>query len=108
MDQGVSNSRRQAYMKTEFDRLYGWLGNIYRTQPEEIDCSALYEALARFVDLRISGEDAARILPLVQQHLDQCPNCYDLYDALKAVAQKEVEGRLLEVSPPWEQPGWPG
>ncbi len=93
-------------MKTERDRLRAWIERIYRTEPEEIDCAALYDAIARFVELGVSGQDAASLLPLVQQHLDQCPNCYDLYDALKAVVEMEFTGCLMEVGPPWEQPDW--
>jgi len=95
-------------MTPELQQLYQWIRRIYKTQPQEVDCDALYEVLAHFVDLKISGEDVARLLPLVQQHLDQCPNCYELYEALEAVVRTEVEGRLLEVSPPWVQPDWPG
>ncbi len=73
------------------------LDKIYNTQDEEIDCGELYDAVARFVDMEISGADAAAILPLVHQHLGECPPCYDLYDALHAIAELEAEGRLDEI-----------
>lgn len=95
-------------MSTSVDRLLEWLHRIYTTQLEEIDCDTLHDALARFVDLEISGQDAARLLPLVRQHLDQCPNCDEIYEVLLAVTQLEAQGHLMDVPPPWEQPDWPG
>jgi predicted anti-sigma-YlaC factor YlaD len=79
------------------DQFKQWLQRVYKTQDEEIDCQALYEGIAQFVDRQVSGEDAARILPLVRQHLDRCPECYDLYDALRAIAELEATGRLDEI-----------
>ncbi len=73
------------------------LNKIYNTEDEEIDCGAVYDAVARFVDMEISGADAAAMLPLVHQHLEECPPCYDLYDALHAIAELEAEGRLDEI-----------
>ena len=75
------------------------LSRIYHTQEEEIDCATLYETIAQFVDLELSGEDAALLLPLVHQHLDQCPNCHELYEALRLIAQMDAESKLAEVEP---------
>lgn len=79
------------------DMFRHWIHSIFATQDEEIDCGQLFEALSQFVDMEISGEDAARLLPYVQQHLDICPECEDLFEALHEIAQLEAEDRLPEV-----------
>jgi predicted anti-sigma-YlaC factor YlaD len=81
----------------KIDQLRWWLQRVYKTQDEEIDCAQLYDTIAQFVDMQVSGQDAAQILPLVQQHLDQCPDCHDLYESLRTMAELEAEGRLDEI-----------
>lgn len=74
-----------------------WIHNIFTTQDEEIACGQLFEVLSQFVDLEISGEDAARLLPHVHQHLQQCPECEELYQALCEIARLEAEDKLPQV-----------
>ncbi len=85
------------------EQLKRLLERIYNTREDEIDCGETYEALAEFVDMEISGREAADLLPLVHQHLDQCPPCYDLYDTLRAIAELEAEGRLDEIPANFEE-----
>jgi len=74
-----------------------WIHNIFTTQDEEIDCGQLFEALSQFVDMEVSGKEAARLLPHVRQHLEQCPECAELYQALLEIVRLEAEDRLPEV-----------
>lgn len=80
------------------DMFVRWIHNIFTTQEEEIDCGQLFEALSQFVDMEISGKDAVHLLPYVQQHLEQCPECKELYQALYDIAHLEAEDRLPEVN----------
>lgn len=79
------------------ERFKRWIHNIFTTQDEEIDCEQACEALCRFVDMEISGKEAARLLPHVRQHLQQCRECEDVYSALVEIAQLEAQGELPEV-----------
>ena len=76
------------------DRFERWLQNIYRTQEEEISCSECFDSVSHFVELEISGEEAARKLPRVKQHLEQCRACREEYEALRDLRQLEEDGDL--------------
>lgn len=60
--------------------------SIFGTQDEEITCAVCFELLDVYVDTEISKADAAALLPQVQQHLDCCHQCRELYEGLKQIA----------------------
>jgi hypothetical protein len=64
------------------------LEGILNAQDEEIVCSEFAAKLPRFVDLEIAGENAAKQMPEVRQHIHQCPECGDVYRALREVVGK--------------------
>jgi anti-sigma factor RsiW len=74
------------------DRLENWLKNIYNTQDEEISCSECFDRVARYVDVEISGVDAAAQMPEVMQHLEQCSACREEYEALRDLRRMEEDG----------------
>jgi len=76
------------------DRFERWLQNIYHTQDEEISCSECFDSVSHFVELEISGEDAARKLPRVKHHLEQCRACREEYETLRDLKRLEENGEL--------------
>jgi predicted anti-sigma-YlaC factor YlaD len=77
-------------MKSRFSQ---WIKRIRDTQVDEIDCSACLDQISRYVDLELSGVDAAEQLPRVEQHLNQCGICQEEYLLLRDLAQMEQENR---------------
>jgi hypothetical protein len=71
------------------DRFERWLQNIYRTQEEEISCSECFDSVSHFVEVELSGGDAASQMPRVKQHLDQCRACREEYEALRDLRRLE-------------------
>lgn len=78
----------------ERDELEKLIYRILATEEEEIDCEQVFELIAQYVDLEVSGADARRLLPLVSQHLKQCDGCYELHETLFEIALLEEEGKL--------------
>ncbi len=76
------------------NRLERWLQNVYKTQDEELSCSECFDAVSHFVEVELSGIDAAARMPKVKQHLDQCPACHAEYETLRDLQRLENEGRL--------------
>ena|SRR3712207_927119 len=87
------------------------MGEIHDIREEEIGCDECFEQVDRFVEVHLSGLDAARAMPLVLEHLQVCGECRDefvaLLDALRAAEGSAVFGSLEElrrdVAPPYEQ-----
>ena len=76
------------------NRFERWLQNIYHTQDEEISCSECFDVVSHFVDVELSGENAAIKMPRLKQHLDQCAACREEYETLRDLARLEIEGEL--------------
>jgi hypothetical protein len=76
------------------NRFESWLRNIYNTQEEEISCSECFDLVSQFVELVVSGQDAAAKLPQVAQHLGQCRACRDEYEALRDLRLLEEKGGI--------------
>jgi hypothetical protein len=71
-----------------------WLRNIYDTRDEEISCTECFDLVSHFVELEVSGQDAAAQMPQLKQHLKQCRACRDEYEALRDLRFLEEKGDL--------------
>lgn len=76
------------------DRFESWLRNIYETQEEEISCTECFDLVSGFVELEVSGQDAAAGMPQLKQHLNQCRACRDEYETLRDLRLLEEKGEL--------------
>ena len=63
------------------------------TDEQEISCDDVHKVLAEFVELQQRGEDVSRLMPLVEKHLEICPDCREEHDALMRAL--EIERQLL-------------
>jgi hypothetical protein len=57
---------------------------IMTTRDDEIGCTACFEQVDQFVEMKLAGKNAAEAMPLVQNHLDRCGNCREEFEALLA------------------------
>jgi hypothetical protein len=56
-----------------------------------IGCDECFEALDRFVTMRLAGLDPAEAMPLVQEHLHSCGECREEFEALLAALRATGE-----------------
>jgi hypothetical protein len=80
--------------KNRFER---WLQNIHITQDEEISCTECFDMVSHFVEVELSGEDAAAKMPQLKQHLEQCPACHAEYETLRDLQRLENNDELPSV-----------
>jgi len=76
-------------MKLSNEEIQKLMNAVKMTREHELDCGHCYDEIDQFVELELSGKNAAEVMPLVQEHLDLCGACREEYqallDALKAV-----------------------
>jgi predicted anti-sigma-YlaC factor YlaD len=58
---------------------------------EEIGCDECFEQVDRFIEMEISGLNAAQAMPLVQEHLQMCGECREEFEALLMALQATEE-----------------
>jgi hypothetical protein len=69
-------------MTIESRRIKQMVRNILTTRSDEIGCDECLERLDRFVEMKLVGQNAARAMPLVQDHLHRCRDCHEEFEAL--------------------------
>jgi hypothetical protein len=75
-------------------KLSRWLKKVQETQEEEISCSECLDQVSQYVDLELATGEAARRMPQLRQHLDQCRVCSEEYQVLRDLARLEAENDL--------------
>jgi hypothetical protein len=58
---------------------------------EDMSCSEMYAHIDEFVEREVNAHDAEKIMPLIQEHIDLCPECCDEYEALLDVLEHTKE-----------------
>jgi hypothetical protein len=58
---------------------------ISNTNEEELSCDEVFELLDQFSEMDLRGEDAARLMPMVQHHLEMCAGCREEFEALNQI-----------------------
>jgi hypothetical protein len=59
------------------------------TRENEIGCEECFEHLDKFVDMYLSGEDPAEVMPLMQHHLAMCNCCHEDFLGLVHAIQSD-------------------
>ena len=54
---------------------------------EELSCDDTYARLDEFVETQVRSKDADKIMPLIREHLDTCPDCCEEYETLLTVLE---------------------
>jgi hypothetical protein len=68
-----------------------FIRSLFTTVDVELLCTEFFTLLPRYVDLELSGQPAGQILPHVAHHLNQCPECYDVYQGLLTAIRPEED-----------------
>ena len=55
---------------------------VINTRDDEIGCEACCDKIEEFIEIELAGKSAAEARPLVQEHLNKCPDCKEEYEAL--------------------------
>lgn len=64
---------------------------LENAREEELSCGEMYARLDQFVESEVQAKDADKITPLIQEHLDMCPECCEEYEALLAILKNTKE-----------------
>ena len=69
----------------------GFLRVLDKVRKEETTCDEVFTQLDEYVEKEVHGEDAARLMPLLREHLDLCSHCCDEYEALLDVLEETAK-----------------
>jgi hypothetical protein len=61
---------------------------LVSVREEDVSCDEIYTKIDEYVEKEVDKKDAAQLMPLVREHLDQCSECCEEYEALLDVLEK--------------------
>ncbi|HUI90072.1 MAG TPA: hypothetical protein VLX61_15240 [Anaerolineales bacterium] len=64
---------------------------LEKIRREDVTCDEVFTQLDEFVENEVDGKDAARLMPLLREHLDICSDCCDEYEALLDIIEKSTQ-----------------
>ena len=67
---------------------------IEHTKEGEYTCEETMDLLDEYVELVTDGQDIAAIMPLVKNHISDCPDCTERYEALIKILQSPLATQL--------------
>ncbi len=79
-------------MQIPIDKLKTMVRGVARTKITEYSCEDVYQLLDEFTEAVVQGKDVATLMPLVQQHLDLCPDCREEFEALLRIVRASHSG----------------
>lgn len=75
--------------------IQGFLRTLEVVRVEDMSCSQAFARLDEYVEKELHGQAAARLMPLLREHLDLCHDCSEEYEALLRVLQETANGETL-------------
>jgi hypothetical protein len=83
--------RQQDQAQYSDEVVAGFLRVLEEARVEDMPCEAVYAKLDEYVESEVHGQDVARLMPLLREHLDMCPECCEEYEALLDVLEKSAK-----------------
>ena len=81
---GWDKEDNKMQLPEEFQKLLRMLEN---TQEVEFSCDDVYHLLDQYSEAVVQGENAEQLMPLVEHHINICPDCREEFEALLRVLQ---------------------
>jgi hypothetical protein len=73
--------------ETPNEAVLGFLRVLEDVRAEELTCDEIFTKLDEYVEREVDQKDAARLMPLIREHLDLCPECCEEYETLLHVIE---------------------
>jgi hypothetical protein len=74
--------------ETPNEAVLGFLRVLEDVRAEELTCDEIFATLDEYVEREVDQKDAARLMPLIREHLDLCPECCEEYETLLRVIEE--------------------
>ncbi len=85
--------RQQDQTEYSEEVIAGFLRVLEEARVEDMPCDQVYSLLDQYVESEVHGGDAAKLMPLLREHLDMCPECCEEYEALLDMLEKSAKDK---------------
>ena len=64
------------------DVVQGFVRVLESIRVQDMPCSEVFARLDEYAERELRDHEAAKLMPLLREHLDMCPDCCEEYEAL--------------------------
>lgn len=86
--QRIGNGFKRDNKQLPDEVVQGFLRVLEDARLHEMPCNEVFARLDEYVEKEVHGEDVARLMPLLREHLDTCSDCCEEYEALLNVLEE--------------------
>ncbi len=72
---------------TNDESLISLMQLLEHTKEGEYSCEETLDLLDEYVELAVDNQDLAAVMPLVKNHISDCPDCTERFEALVQILQ---------------------
>jgi predicted transcriptional regulator len=83
-EMGLVKEDKAMQLPEEFQKL---IQMLEKTQEIEFSCDDVYQILDQYTELVYQGENTQELMPLVEHHIEICPDCREEFEALLRILQ---------------------
>jgi hypothetical protein len=81
---GLDKEEKDMQLPAEFQKL---MQMVDKTQEIELSCDDVYHILDQYTELVYQDENSQELMPLVEHHIQICPDCREEFEALLRILQ---------------------
>lgn len=81
---GLDREEKDMQLPAEFQKL---IQMVEKTQEIEFSCDDVYQILDEYTEMVYRGESTEKLMPLVEHHIEICPDCREEFEALLRILQ---------------------
>jgi hypothetical protein len=81
---GSDKGESDMQLPAEFQMI---IESVEKTQEIELSCDEVYRLLDQYTEVVNRGENSHKLMPLVEHHIDICPDCREEFEALLRILQ---------------------
>ena len=89
---GDSTPHQRAATKLSPENMADLMRRLENTLENAYSCEEAYALLDEYVELVADDEEARQLMPLVENHLDMCPDCREKFEILLHVLKTADAG----------------
>jgi len=92
--ENLANHFRRHREELPDDVVQGFLRVLETVRVQEMPCSEVFAKLDEYVEREVRDHEASKVMPLLREHIDICPDCCEEYEALlSALERSSLNGR---------------
>ncbi len=81
---GLVKDEKEMQLPVEVQKL---IHMIEKTKEIEFSCDDVYNILDQYAELVYQGKNTQELMPLVEHHIEICPDCREEFEALLRILQ---------------------